>query len=174
MLPLVTKPTSDQIRDSQSEITYSSYAMWFGYYCVHRWITDLCSPQKSNSCACTNLFLHSHQTFSRNSIIGDEYRWPTTIPYYLEDSLGTLRYGNSHSQYLTCYYRHASNSRFFLYNCVTCRYECKGGDPEGIWAVQTEDLYWLHTMVRRGELHLCVQGQRVSGSRHVNCTAERD
>ncbi|KAI3368436.1 hypothetical protein L3Q82_025450, partial [Scortum barcoo] len=26
-------------------------------------------------------------TFSRNSIIGDKYRWPTTIPYYLEDSL---------------------------------------------------------------------------------------
>ncbi|XP_036375426.1 meprin A subunit beta-like [Megalops cyprinoides] len=23
----------------------------------------------------------------RNSILGDEYRWPTTIPYYLEDSL---------------------------------------------------------------------------------------
>ncbi|XP_054624550.1 meprin A subunit beta [Dunckerocampus dactyliophorus] len=24
---------------------------------------------------------------SRNSIIGDEYRWPTTIPYYMEDDL---------------------------------------------------------------------------------------
>ncbi|KAJ8272787.1 hypothetical protein GJAV_G00093440 [Gymnothorax javanicus] len=24
---------------------------------------------------------------SRNSILGDQYRWPTTIPYYLEDSL---------------------------------------------------------------------------------------
>uniref|UniRef100_A0A672Z0V2 Metalloendopeptidase n=1 Tax=Sphaeramia orbicularis TaxID=375764 RepID=A0A672Z0V2_9TELE len=24
---------------------------------------------------------------SRNSIIGDEYRWPTTVPYYLEDNL---------------------------------------------------------------------------------------
>nr|XP_057925192.1 meprin A subunit beta [Doryrhamphus excisus] len=24
---------------------------------------------------------------SRNSIIGDEYRWPTTIPYYMEDNL---------------------------------------------------------------------------------------
>ncbi|KPP59331.1 hypothetical protein Z043_122758 [Scleropages formosus] len=23
----------------------------------------------------------------RNSIIGDEYRWPTTIPYYFEDSV---------------------------------------------------------------------------------------
>ncbi|XP_034036231.1 meprin A subunit beta isoform X2 [Thalassophryne amazonica] len=27
------------------------------------------------------------ETESRNSIIGDQYRWPTTIPYYLEDSL---------------------------------------------------------------------------------------
>ncbi|KAA8594567.1 meprin A subunit beta [Etheostoma spectabile] len=27
------------------------------------------------------------ETFNRNSIIGDKYRWPTTIPYYLEDSL---------------------------------------------------------------------------------------
>ncbi|XP_053286625.1 meprin A subunit beta-like [Pleuronectes platessa] len=26
-------------------------------------------------------------TSGRNSIIGDSYRWPTTIPYYLEDSL---------------------------------------------------------------------------------------
>lgn len=25
---------------------------------------------------------------SRNSIIGDEYRWPKTIPYYMEDDLG--------------------------------------------------------------------------------------
>ncbi|XP_070687882.1 meprin A subunit beta-like [Pempheris klunzingeri] len=24
---------------------------------------------------------------SRNTILGDEYRWPTTVPYYLEDSL---------------------------------------------------------------------------------------
>ncbi|XP_047442867.1 meprin A subunit beta-like [Mugil cephalus] len=27
------------------------------------------------------------QTLDRNTIIGDKYRWPTTIPYYLEDSL---------------------------------------------------------------------------------------
>ncbi|XP_038572752.1 meprin A subunit beta-like [Micropterus salmoides] len=27
------------------------------------------------------------ETFIRNSIIGDEYRWPTTVPYYLEDCL---------------------------------------------------------------------------------------
>ncbi|XP_056270089.1 meprin A subunit beta [Pseudoliparis swirei] len=27
------------------------------------------------------------ETFMRNSIIGDKYRWPTTIPYYLEDNL---------------------------------------------------------------------------------------
>ncbi|KAE8293827.1 Meprin A subunit beta [Larimichthys crocea] len=27
------------------------------------------------------------ETFNRNSIIGDKYRWPATIPYYLEDSL---------------------------------------------------------------------------------------
>ncbi|KAF6727868.1 Meprin A subunit beta [Oryzias melastigma] len=27
------------------------------------------------------------KTIDRNSIIGDEYRWPTTVPYYLEDSL---------------------------------------------------------------------------------------
>ncbi|XP_040895413.1 meprin A subunit beta [Toxotes jaculatrix] len=31
--------------------------------------------------------VQQEDTFSRNSIIGDEYRWPTTIPYYLEDSL---------------------------------------------------------------------------------------
>uniref|UniRef100_A0A3B3CWQ4 Metalloendopeptidase n=1 Tax=Oryzias melastigma TaxID=30732 RepID=A0A3B3CWQ4_ORYME len=31
--------------------------------------------------------LVSLQTIDRNSIIGDEYRWPTTVPYYLEDSL---------------------------------------------------------------------------------------
>ncbi|KAI4892500.1 hypothetical protein NFI96_018308 [Prochilodus magdalenae] len=27
------------------------------------------------------------ETDGKNSILGDEYRWPTTIPYYLEDSL---------------------------------------------------------------------------------------
>ncbi|XP_036378114.1 meprin A subunit beta [Megalops cyprinoides] len=27
------------------------------------------------------------ETQGRNSILGDEYRWPTTVPYYLEDSL---------------------------------------------------------------------------------------
>lgn len=26
----------------------------------------------------------------RNSIIGDNYRWPHTIPYVLDDSLGTV------------------------------------------------------------------------------------
>nr|XP_040039993.1 meprin A subunit beta-like [Gasterosteus aculeatus aculeatus] len=31
--------------------------------------------------------IQHEETFDRNSIIGDEYRWPTTIPYYLEDSL---------------------------------------------------------------------------------------
>ncbi|XP_018525307.1 meprin A subunit beta [Lates calcarifer] len=31
--------------------------------------------------------IEQDQTFSRNSILGDKYRWPTTIPYYLEDSL---------------------------------------------------------------------------------------
>ncbi|XP_071343405.1 meprin A subunit beta [Trachinotus anak] len=31
--------------------------------------------------------IEQEETFSRNSIIGDKYRWPTTIPYYLEDSL---------------------------------------------------------------------------------------
>lgn len=31
--------------------------------------------------------IEEDETFSRNSIIGDKYRWPTTIPYYLEDSL---------------------------------------------------------------------------------------
>ncbi|XP_068445718.1 meprin A subunit beta [Clinocottus analis] len=31
--------------------------------------------------------IEQDETFSRNSIIGDKYRWPTTIPYYLEDSL---------------------------------------------------------------------------------------
>lgn len=31
--------------------------------------------------------INEEETFSRNSIIGDKYRWPTTIPYYLEDSL---------------------------------------------------------------------------------------
>uniref|UniRef100_A0A3Q2QSP3 Metalloendopeptidase n=1 Tax=Fundulus heteroclitus TaxID=8078 RepID=A0A3Q2QSP3_FUNHE len=27
------------------------------------------------------------ETQTRNSIIGDEYRWPTTVPYYMEDDL---------------------------------------------------------------------------------------
>ncbi|KAK2836031.1 hypothetical protein Q5P01_016515 [Channa striata] len=27
------------------------------------------------------------ETLNRNTIIGDKYRWPTTVPYYLEDSL---------------------------------------------------------------------------------------
>ncbi|XP_015241270.1 PREDICTED: meprin A subunit beta-like [Cyprinodon variegatus] len=31
--------------------------------------------------------IEEDEFLSRNSIIGDEYRWPTTIPYYLEDSL---------------------------------------------------------------------------------------
>ncbi|AWP11510.1 putative meprin A subunit beta-like [Scophthalmus maximus] len=31
--------------------------------------------------------IEQEETFSRNSIIGDKYRWPTTIPYYLEDSV---------------------------------------------------------------------------------------
>lgn len=26
----------------------------------------------------------------RNSIIGDEYRWPHVVPYVLDDSLGTV------------------------------------------------------------------------------------
>ncbi|TMS20539.1 Meprin A subunit beta [Larimichthys crocea] len=33
------------------------------------------------------------EAFSRNTIIGDKYRWPTTIPYYLEDSLGNRHVG---------------------------------------------------------------------------------
>lgn len=33
-----------------------------------------------------NMFLW--QKSGRNSIIGDEYRWPKVIPYYLEDDLG--------------------------------------------------------------------------------------
>ncbi|CAJ1059681.1 meprin A subunit beta-like isoform X1 [Xyrichtys novacula] len=31
--------------------------------------------------------IEQDETFSRNSILGDEYRWPTTIPYYLENNL---------------------------------------------------------------------------------------
>ncbi|XP_073333245.1 meprin A subunit beta isoform X1 [Pagrus major] len=31
--------------------------------------------------------IEQDETSSRNSIIGAQYRWPTTIPYYLEDSL---------------------------------------------------------------------------------------
>ncbi|XP_069006075.1 meprin A subunit beta [Embiotoca jacksoni] len=31
--------------------------------------------------------IEQDDTLNRNSIIGEEYRWPTTIPYYLEDSL---------------------------------------------------------------------------------------
>lgn len=33
------------------------------------------------------IFLLS-QRQPRNSIIGDEYKWPRTIPYYMEDDLG--------------------------------------------------------------------------------------
>ncbi|KAM8745389.1 meprin A subunit beta-like [Acanthopagrus schlegelii] len=31
--------------------------------------------------------IEQDETSSRNSIIGEKYRWPTTIPYYLEDNL---------------------------------------------------------------------------------------
>ncbi|XP_063323159.1 meprin A subunit beta-like [Pelmatolapia mariae] len=31
--------------------------------------------------------INQEKTSGRNSIIGDQYRWPTIIPYYLEDSL---------------------------------------------------------------------------------------
>ncbi|XP_026201449.1 meprin A subunit beta-like [Anabas testudineus] len=31
--------------------------------------------------------IEQDETSIRNSIIGDKYRWPTTVPYYLEDSL---------------------------------------------------------------------------------------
>ncbi|KAG7233978.1 hypothetical protein INR49_028692 [Caranx melampygus] len=31
--------------------------------------------------------IKQEETFSRNIILGDKYRWPTTIPYYLEKSL---------------------------------------------------------------------------------------
>ncbi|XP_029906015.1 meprin A subunit beta-like isoform X1 [Myripristis murdjan] len=31
--------------------------------------------------------IYQDESEERNSIIGDKYRWPTTIPYYLEDSL---------------------------------------------------------------------------------------
>lgn len=30
------------------------------------------------------------QELERNSIIGDQYRWPHTIPYVLDDSLGMI------------------------------------------------------------------------------------
>lgn len=32
------------------------------------------------------------QRQTRNSIIGDQYRWPKTIPYYMEDDLGKSAY----------------------------------------------------------------------------------
>ena len=32
------------------------------------------------------------QRQSRNSIIGEEYRWPRTVPYYMEDDLGERIY----------------------------------------------------------------------------------
>ncbi|KAG7468961.1 meprin A subunit beta-like [Solea senegalensis] len=31
--------------------------------------------------------IEQNEIFYRNSILGHEYRWPTTIPYYLDDSL---------------------------------------------------------------------------------------
>ncbi|XP_028260103.1 meprin A subunit beta [Parambassis ranga] len=31
--------------------------------------------------------IEQEETNSRNSILGEKYRWPTTVPYYLEDSL---------------------------------------------------------------------------------------
>lgn len=34
------------------------------------------------------LHISNQQKQSRNSIIGEEYRWPTTIPYYMGDDLG--------------------------------------------------------------------------------------
>lgn len=104
------------------------------------------------------IFHYSHQSSSRNSIIGDQYRWPTTIPYYLEDNLGkTPCHRNSHSHYIQRYYGYDSSVCLAFY-----RHECKGSDPEGFWPVQTEDLHRLHAVERRGQLHLCVQRQRVS------------
>uniref|UniRef100_A0A8C2XUC1 Metalloendopeptidase n=1 Tax=Cyclopterus lumpus TaxID=8103 RepID=A0A8C2XUC1_CYCLU len=54
----------------------------------HDWdifnINDVCNLHDPSPPFC---FLHSHQKSTRNSILGDQYRWPTTIPYYLEDSL---------------------------------------------------------------------------------------
>lgn len=37
------------------------------------------------------------QNLGRNSIIGDEYRWPKVIPYYLEDDLGEHLHSETHS-----------------------------------------------------------------------------
>jgi len=103
-------------------------------------------------------FLHFHQTFVRNSIIGDKYRWPTTIPYYLEDNLGRK----------TCTVpSHVvmDTHQMTPLPSLTRRYECKGSDPEGVRPVQTEDVHRLHAVERRGELHLGVQRQRVSSEK---------
>uniref|UniRef100_A0A8C4ZNN7 Metalloendopeptidase n=1 Tax=Gadus morhua TaxID=8049 RepID=A0A8C4ZNN7_GADMO len=35
----------------------------------------------------TRLILHSNKFDERNTIIGDKYRWPKTIPYYIEESV---------------------------------------------------------------------------------------
>lgn len=89
-------------------------------------------------------------------IIEEKYRWPTTIPYYLEDSLGET----VSLQHITLI-PVVIFIPFFALCCVLCRHECKGSDPEGVRPVQTEDLHRLHTLERRRELHLCVQRQRV-------------
>lgn len=94
------------------------------------------------------------QTLNRNTAIGEKYRWPTTIPYYLEDSLGKTPI---HHRSVAVVDVHV-----FAVGRLTCRHERQGGDPESVRPVSTEDLHRLHAVEGGAELHFGVQGQRVS------------
>lgn len=64
------------------------------------------------------------QTQNRNTIIGEKYRWPTTIPYLLDDSLGTT----------PIYHLSVAvvDVHVFAVACLIGRHERQGGDPESV------------------------------------------
>ena len=46
----------------------------------------------------TRPILHSNKLANRNSIVRDQYRWPKTIPYYIEESVGEMMLSNGTSK----------------------------------------------------------------------------
>lgn len=70
------------------------------------------------------MFLRKVQTPNRNSIIGEKYRWPPTVPYYLEDSLGTTTISRLSVVVV--------DTNVFAVGCLICRNEGEGGDPASV------------------------------------------